>query len=384
MKRNDRIRRENVYYHFLSMAGDEGATEIQIDDKDLQIVLEFIGESEADANLTPAFKALVMAKASDTTNVDKVIADFATSAEMPDSIRRGLFEKVIKERDNSITAPILIDYAGTAEDPKNAIVALDAINYQVNEEHAEGLLKIIASTSFPEVRQEAADLMEELIDDSKKRNQLAQLIAKVSKEDGNDASREAFAALQKRCKDNGSFNKQTATNKQTSSNKQTAANKQTAPKPLPNTTTPKSADKPPSEPTPELKKYAEALNGDDEAEKIKAIEALGKCGNLYAHGVLQGFAQNTKNRKYLTKTIAALVELNSRPVMVKDGDQARQRFKQTIWRTKTDEQKKLVVEALGNIRMDWATLIVKEMSKGNSESAKRARQILEQIDKRGK
>lgn len=354
MQRNERVQRENTYNYIVSMAAADHVREVQISGDHLQIILEFIRDSKPNADLSSAYRALVIAKASDTTKIDSKIAEFATSDGVDGSIRKKLFIEVIKERGDVTSVLALIRFSASAKNPEEAVAAIDAIGRMVRDTHFEELLGVLSSTSQPKVRDAAEALLMTIIRRSGNRDSLAQIISSKGKSDGNQSSREAMNRLI-----------EFATPKPQPTNKP-------SPTPAP---APKPQSNPPSnsQPAPpkELQAYTEAINGNDEAKKIEAITALGNSSNAEAHLILLHFANNPKNAKLKLKALQAVTRLNSSPALVGAGDLARQRWVRITWVAKTPEEEKLVIDAVSNIRKDWVKGILEAMAQSNRSPATR-------------
>jgi serine/threonine protein kinase len=366
-QRNDRIQRENTYNYIVSMAAADHVREVLISREHLQVLLESIRDSEPNANLEPAYRALNMAKASDATNIDSTIADFATTADLRSSIRKSLFGEVIEERDDEASAPALIRFSASAKDPDEAVAAIDAISRMAGETHVEGLLGVLSSTSQPKVREAAEALLMTIIRKSRNRDDLARLISS-KKQDGSQASREALDRLMAFAKP------------------QTQAPNKPSPTPKPNPAPKPNSPAEPRPGTPEaIKPFVEALGGSDDSKKIEAIAALGNSSNLYAHAILLQCTNGSNNANLKLKAIQAATRLNSSPQLINDGDQARQRWVQVTWAAKTPEEEKLVIDAISTIQKDWATGIVERMYQYSKSNATKdlAKNALEEMKKRG-
>lgn len=371
-QRNERIQRENTYNYIVSMAAADHVREVLISREHLQVLLESIRDSKPDANLKPAYRALAIAKASDSTNVDSTIANFAATADLPGSIRKSLFEEVIEERGDEASAPALIRFSASAEDADEAVAAIDAIRRMVGDTHFEGLLGVLSSTSKPKVREAAEDLLMAIIRRSGDRDELARLISSKGKGDGSQSSGEALDRLMAFAKPQ----------KQAAQQPKPPQNQDPAPKPNP----PQANPKPQSATTEEIKAYAEVLKGDDDAKKIEAIAALGNSSDAYAHAILLGCANDSKNAHLKLQAIRAATQLNSTPSMVDDGDQARQRWVQITWAAKSHEEEKLVIDSISTIQKDWAVGIVEKMVQFSKNAASKdlAKKALENMAKPGK
>jgi serine/threonine protein kinase len=128
VKRNERVRRGWIYDNIVALAGDKKVTEIPMNADELQILLDRIAASPANAVITAQLKALTLAKSTDGTNIDTVVAKFATTAGMPDDIRQKILKDVIETRHSAAAIPIIKAYAAKTGKGKDTLVRLEQIN----------------------------------------------------------------------------------------------------------------------------------------------------------------------------------------------------------------------------------------------------------------
>jgi serine/threonine protein kinase len=200
MKKYDGMQQKSAYNHIASMAAREDVKQIQITDAQLRIVLDHIAKSKPDAYLTPAYTTLVKAKASDDSDFDETIADFATTVEVTSSTRQKLFQEVIEKRGNAAAVPSLLEFSANAKNPNEAEAAFHAVRRLIREEHAGALIDIIVSTGNANVKQAAESEMKKIIAGSQSRNDLAELISTASKNTDKPSSRQILDRLLELCK----------------------------------------------------------------------------------------------------------------------------------------------------------------------------------------
>lgn len=368
-RRNDRIVREKTYNYLVGLAAAENAGDIRISGADLQILLEFVGNSTPEATLEPAYKALAIAKASDSTDIDAAIADFATSADMTRPIRLDVFEKVIGKRGGESLVPAMIRFSADTVDPVQVVAAINAISGTARDKHVEGLLDVLAASSEPRVRDAAESVLSNIIRNSPSRDDLARLITDKRTKNDNPSSGEALARLIVLSKP------------KTPQLPPMAA--QPAPKPAQPTPVPAKKPEPPS--PAKLKPLIEALAGGDASGKSVAIAALGDSADVSAHLPLLDFAAKTDNASLRIEALQAVMRLNSNPEILKDGDQARQRWTQISWASKAPEHEKLLIESVAAIKADWVTGFLERVHiySKNPASKVLAKQALDNMPKSG-
>ncbi|NIP95403.1 MAG: hypothetical protein GWO24_18945, partial [Akkermansiaceae bacterium] len=114
------------------------------------VSLKQIAEREA------IYQRLLVAKSSDDTNLDEMIAEFASNEEnamIPD-IRNKLFQ-VVQGRKSPAALPHLISHAQSGTSPQTATAALKAAEQIATDKDVASLLKIIQFSTHQPVRQGA-------------------------------------------------------------------------------------------------------------------------------------------------------------------------------------------------------------------------------------
>lgn len=128
VKRNERVRRGWVYDNIVALAGDKKVKEIPMNADELQIVLGRIAASPGNAVITTPLKALALAKSTDGTNIDTVVAKFATTAEMHGDVRQKILKEVIETRHSATAIPIIKAYASKTGKGRDTLARLEQIN----------------------------------------------------------------------------------------------------------------------------------------------------------------------------------------------------------------------------------------------------------------
>lgn len=361
-RRNEMIARDNTYHYLVGLAEKEEVGEIRISGEHLQILLDFIRDAKPNAQLKPAYHALVMAKPSDSTDIDATIAAFATTDGLPDPIRREMFEEVISKRDGESLVPAMIRFSASAKDPEEAVAAIKAITRIARDKHADELLGVLAAASQPKVRDAAEASLKSIIGNSENRGDLARLISGRRSQNPNLASGDALSRLMQSCEP-----------------------KPALPPPATAQPTPEPAKKPELPSPAKFKPLIETLAGGDALGKSAAIAALSDSADVSAHLLLLDFVGKTDNASLRFEALQAVMRLNSNPELLKDGDEARQRWVQISWIAKAPEHEKLLIESVAAIKADWVNDILGRIHiySKNAGSKVLAKQALDNMPKGG-
>lgn len=367
MKRNQGIRLKNAYQNIIAMATAQNVTQIHLNDAQVRLVFDVIADAKPGDNLAPAYEALTKANSTGDTDIDNTILEFATLTNLPGETRRGLFEEVIGSRRNAEAMPGVIKFIKGAEDMDDAAAAFDAILPLIGEEHAEGMLGIIALSDHPQIRAAAKSKMSDIIARSHRRDDLAGLITKAGKETSAPGIREQFDRLLAQCKPR---NQPQAS---------TPGRRQSSPQPTPQ------GNRDPEEVTAILESFEAA----DDAGRPGIIATLGRSPDELSHQALMRIAQSDDYTHLRAETIQALIELNTQPERTKathtDGGLSdrgmRQRWLRILWRCEDDEQRIMVIDALAGFRTDWATDIIEERSRRRGDpTTHHAQRILQKLE----
>lgn len=344
---------QKTYNQMISMAAHPDAMEVSISGDQLRLVLDVLGKTNPKGDLKPICRALAKASANDQTPVDTTIVEFATRQDLHPLIRQSLFEDVISLRNSPETLPTLLDFAAHARDPEQAILALNATNSMLEDQHAKQLLGILSSTPHSEIRKSIEALMDELISFSNERDAIADLLIALN---GQTMDPEATAVIQRLLM-------------------QCNANKQP-----PVLDPPSAPDAKHTGPPPNLEPWLKQLQSNEESRQLEAIEALARHTDTAAHAALIDFAGSPDHAKLKIPAIEALVRMNAQAAILGNEGAARQRFKQISWKTKSYEERKLLIEVLGNVKALWAIGILNDL---NRSADPKTKELIQEALKKG-
>jgi len=154
-----------------------GRTEpILISGEDLELLLRNTRAGGA-RDREATYNALALAEAEDGTDVDARIAEFATQATLPESIRVDLLGRVLEYRESEAVVPTLLDFVARTDSAKEAAAALAAIEPVAGDELLGDLLGLIRSSDSSEVRRAAEDAAADLIQRSDRRDSHAETLS---------------------------------------------------------------------------------------------------------------------------------------------------------------------------------------------------------------
>jgi serine/threonine protein kinase len=199
LDRRSRNREAGIYNEMMAIAAKPDATELTVNAEKLTILLNSAANVAANTQRITIYKALYLAKASDATDVDARIAEFATRSEMLPEVREVLIRDVLRKRKNPAVVPILMDFARTTNEPRAAVAALQSVRFMAGDEQFDKFLEVIQATSKDEVRKAAEETFAEIIKKSANRADFARRLATAFETSTDENIRHAMLRLLGRC-----------------------------------------------------------------------------------------------------------------------------------------------------------------------------------------
>ncbi len=177
LKRNEENKKTEIYNSQISEAAKGDATEVLFNSASLDFMLEAAANVGANEERQTIYKALYLAKATDGTDVDARIAEFATTRPMIPDVREVLIRDVLRQRKNPAIVPILMKFAASTEDVRAATAALQASQFMVGDEDFDAFLRVVQFTPHIPIRQAAEGAIGQIIQKSRNREALADRLA---------------------------------------------------------------------------------------------------------------------------------------------------------------------------------------------------------------
>lgn len=308
------------YNEIMKIAAPGDATEVPLNAIDVKDLLEAAAFTGAIENRQTIYKALFLAKATDGSDIDGIIADFSTTREMLPDVREVLIRDVLRKRKNPSIVPKLMGFAKTTQDTRAAVAALQAVRFMAGDEQFDAFVEVIQSTHQEDVRKAAEETLAEIIRKSSKREDLANRLATAYQGAVDDNIRHSLLRLSGRCG---------------------------GPKAL------------------ELVKAA--LADEDVKDKIAAIIALGTWGDNSGLGLLTDFMAGTSDEQLRGRAFEAALKFISDPSRTSDGAAAKPLWSQLSTQAKTRAEQEKIVRGLVNFDDDWALAMLEEYAKSTDD-----------------
>ena len=160
-------KRENaeiaIFNELILKAAKEGTTELPVNKRQLDILLQNAVSIAEQKDRYVIYMALYLAKATDNTDVDARIAEFATTQSIHPDIRVVLIRDVLGKRRNPSVINTLLKFAKTTNETQVAVAAIEACRFSASDSHFENFLEILKATDKETVRKAAEDNLATII-----------------------------------------------------------------------------------------------------------------------------------------------------------------------------------------------------------------------------
>jgi serine/threonine protein kinase len=185
------------YGIMLADAANNGTTEIPMTGAECNHFLEMAANADTDEKQKNIFKALALAKASDNSDIDASLTEFATtSTQILPEVREAMILEVLAKRANSAMAPSLLEFARTSPDVRSAIAAMQILGTIAGDAQFESLLTVVQFSPNGKLRAAAEDAATAILKKSRQRGDLAKLITKALEANTDGKVRDPLLRLQ--------------------------------------------------------------------------------------------------------------------------------------------------------------------------------------------
>ncbi len=182
------------YNELVAIAADPATKELPVTSSDLDILLNSVRAGSNKSRET-VYKALAIATAKGSTDVDSRIAEFATTEVLPDEIRIALLERVLRRRADPSTLPYLLKFARETDNERAAAAALTAVTDISGEDEIDNFLEVIQFTSSDQIRRAAEKATASILDRSATREKYGSSLATAADNTVNDDTRRTMLRL---------------------------------------------------------------------------------------------------------------------------------------------------------------------------------------------
>jgi HEAT repeat protein len=312
LDRSGKNRETKLYNEMILEAAKGDTTEVPVNSLKLELLLKAATNTGVVEARQTVYQALFLAKATDDTDVDARIAEFATTQEMLPDVREVLIRDVLRKRKNPAVVPTLLAYASRpTQDPRSAVAALQAVRFMVSDEQADKFLDVLEATDNDDVRKAAEETLAQIIKKTSNRAAIADRLAKSYADSADDDIRHSLLRLLGRC----------------GGTQATALVKA-------------------------------ALDGTEQKDQVAAIISLGSWGDDSAFHLLTDFIASTQNEDLRNRAFDSALRFLSSPDTTRSPESARDHWSQLSSLAKTSNEQMKIVRGLVNFDADWAVKLI--------------------------
>ncbi len=305
---NSRTRQYNL---MITEAAKGDATEVPVNKIQLEILLEAAANTGVVEQRQTIYKALLLSKATDGTDIDGRIAEFATKREMLPDVREILIRDVLRMRKNPAVVPTLMAFARSTTDTRAAVAALQAVRFMAGDEQFDSFLEVVMSSRQPEVRKAAEDTLAEIIRKSQNRGGLTVKISTAYENSVDSEARHALLRLLGRCGG------------------------------------PKA-----------LGVIKNALESTDAGDQTAAVVALGSSTDDSAFTMLTEFLAATTDLAFRQRVFDSALRFMSDPAATRKPAAVQEHWTKLHAQAKTRNEVMKIIQSLANFDDDWAFKLV--------------------------
>jgi serine/threonine protein kinase len=184
-----------IYNRLVALAAKDDAKEVPVTKDELDVLLNAVVDVGANMQRQTVYKALFLAKATDGTDVDSVIAEFATKQMMPDDTREALIRDLLRKRKNPVVIPTLLEFCRSTGDTRAAIAAIEACRFMATDKEFSKYVEIVEYSTNSAIRQAAEANIGEILKKSPNRETLGQKIISAQATAVNDEVKYSLTRL---------------------------------------------------------------------------------------------------------------------------------------------------------------------------------------------
>lgn len=183
------------YNAMMQIAKKEDATEVPVNQRKLEILLRNASTVSLNTNREVVYKALFLAKATDGTDVDARIAEFATTQEIIPDVRVVLLRQVLRRRNNPAIIGTLLNFAKKTDEKPAAIAAIEATRFMSTDAQFPLFLEMIKSTKDDMIRKAAEENASEIIKKSTSKAALGKTLGEAHEASTEPVVRHSYLRL---------------------------------------------------------------------------------------------------------------------------------------------------------------------------------------------
>jgi hypothetical protein len=333
MKEN---KRTEIYNALVVQAKDSTIKKIPVNKEQLDILLDSASSIAFQSQRETIYQCLLLAESNDGTDIDKEIAERATTPLMDSSIRIKLF-KVLERRGNAEVLPILLSFAKKSNQIAEVASALETCKKMASTDDFNSFLDVLENAENTNVQKAAETTIAQIIDRAQNREKLATMLVSAYGRQIDEKHRLAILRLL------GHAGGELA-------------------KPI----------------------VQKALASDNVNEQIAAIFAAGAWPDDSMFESLMDFLADCKSPDVRRRAFDAARRFLSNPEQTRDPEDSEDLWKMFARNAKTDGEQRAVIDGVARQEGDWVIAIIEYFANesDNDRVIDRAERALDHIRER--
>ena len=185
---------EKVLQDLMSQAADPTTTEIPMTGENVEGFLSSAAQVDFDKDKGAVYQTLYLAQATDGTNIDRRVAEFAATEKLNEQVRTKLFQ-VVGKRGDETAIPYLLKFAKNSQESDAVVAALDATGKNLSGRNLSDLYPLISSSESADIRGAAERAVKRYLVDQTNNSPAAKNLVKAFEGSLEKGPRESFLRL---------------------------------------------------------------------------------------------------------------------------------------------------------------------------------------------
>ena len=185
---------EKVLQDLMAKAADPTTTEIPLNKENVEGFLAAAAGLDFDKDKGAVYQTLYLGQATDGTDIDRRVAEFAATEKLNEQVRTKLFQVVGKRGDESVV-PYLLKFAKNSQEEDAVVAALNATGKNLSGRYLPDLYQLIASSPSLDVRGAAERAAKRYLVDQTNNSPAAKDLVKAFQNSLEKGPRESFLRL---------------------------------------------------------------------------------------------------------------------------------------------------------------------------------------------
>ncbi|MEM9081232.1 MAG: serine/threonine-protein kinase [Verrucomicrobiota bacterium] len=178
----------------IDQAADATVTSIPMDGEEVDLLLGVVRSPGFDKDKDAVFQTLTVGEATDGTDIDRRVAEFAARETLPEEVRVKLF-RVLDYRKGPTAMPVLVRFLEEASEERALVAAVSAARHHLNDMDIAVIFNLISFSESDEVRGAAERAVRGYAQAQRSTSQLSRDLAKAYEAAKNPTAQKVYLRL---------------------------------------------------------------------------------------------------------------------------------------------------------------------------------------------